>query len=210
MTNSTTHEVSWAQFSRLIATPSPARPALVRQMQAQRAEAYSPARDFYRGLRKSMVDGRRLGTDRSVLAAAAVNAHEKKRSTYQRLGATWLALLEGDLARGAWLDVRPARWQQSALTVKVSPLLGLEYPNDRREVVYVHFAAAPRLSPDLIRAALRVMQLVGDETARNASPVLIDLQRGQIHRPSPVEPDYDAMLAAEAAGLSFLMEQLAA
>ena len=196
-------------YAQYVASPSARRTALVRRMQATQGTEYNPARDFYRGLRKAITDGRRSGRDSQSVTAAAENAHTKKQSSYRRLGTAWLDLLEGELAESTWTEAPTLRWVQAGLAVKVTPILGLTYPDGRQELVLIHFALE-RPHRDVVRAALRVAQLAAQASGSAAEPILVDLQQRTVHRPVLSDADYDAQLAAEAAGLSYLISNLAA
>ena len=210
VTRTTQTAVPVAAFADYVVAAGPARPELVRQIQARQIAPYNPATDFYRGFRKAIVDGRRVGDDRAVLEAAIANAHEKKKASFRRLTGRWLDLLDGPFAGGTWTDVQTARWTPTDLGIKVSPIVGLSYPDGCRATVFIHFAA-PVLRPEVVRAELRVMEFAAEDTGSDAIPVLVELQRGVVHRPTTtVDAAYDAQLIAETVGLSFLMNRLSA
>jgi hypothetical protein len=89
------------------------------------------------------------------------------------------------------------------LTVKVNPHLGLRYDDGRAEAVRLYFDEQPP-SPDLVVATLWLMTRHMPQILPKAEPVLVDLRRGEVHRPDPkTRPDdVERWLAGEAAAFT--------
>ncbi|GIF76556.1 hypothetical protein [Asanoa siamensis] len=117
------------------------------------------------------------------------------------------ALLPGALTYLSTLDkatdlaqTRDAIAMLGDLPVKINPHFGLRHPDGRAEAVRLHMDEQPP-STETIIATLHLMSRHIDQVLPHATPAVVDLRRGTVHRPDPsVKTDQvETWLAGEAA-----------
>jgi hypothetical protein len=93
------------------------------------------------------------------------------------------------------------------LPVKVNPQIALRYDDGTAEAIRLYFDPQPP-ADDAVLATLHLMERNMDRVLPGAQPVVVDVRRGEVHRPDPGEPDakrldeVERWLAGEAAAFS--------
>jgi hypothetical protein len=97
------------------------------------------------------------------------------------------------------------------LPVKINPHFGLRYEDGRAEAVRLHLDEQPP-TEELVLATLHLMARHIDQVLPHATPVLVDLRRGTVHRPDPaVKADQvERWLTGEAAAYTATWQAAAA
>ena len=126
----------------------------------------------------------RWSTERGK-AVDAVNPRWRRLYTALLPGA--LAYLE-TIEPGAQIaQTRDAIAMVGNLPVKINPHFGLRYDDGRAEAVRLHLDEQPP-TEELVLATLHLMARHIDQVLPHATPVLVDLRRGTVHRPTPPAP----------------------
>ncbi|MEV6926385.1 hypothetical protein AB0M46_18060 [Dactylosporangium sp. NPDC051485] len=174
---------------------------------------------FVGGLRRQRESGHGFNPHGQLVKALKADIRFRTGGTYlntvvEQVSARWKPLYEA-LVPGALqyleslampVEVAPTRdalCMIGALPVKINPHFGLRYPDGHGEAVRLHFDEDPPL--DL--AAVATLHLMGrhmDQVLPNATPVMVDVRRGEVLRPDPsVKADeVERWLAGEAAAFA--------
>jgi hypothetical protein len=169
-------------FTRYVDRTGPAKAAFVGGLR-RRKEAksgFNPHGPLVKALKADIAfhGGGRYVTE----AVEAVNPRWRK---------LYSALLPGSLAYLETIEpgVQPAQVREAiamlgTLPVKINPHFGLRYEDGRGEAVRLHLDEQPP-SDEAVLATLHLMGRHMDQVLPHATPVLVDLRRGAVHRPDP-------------------------
>jgi hypothetical protein len=188
-------------FGRYVGRTGPAKATFVGSLRRARQShsGFNPHAQFVKAL-KADIQQRTRG-DRSATAAVVHLVQPRWRPLYQALreGAERYLASLGDPAAIRLVPVREAIDLVGGLAVKVNPHFGLRHGDGRLEAVRLHFDPEPP-SADLVVATLQLMTRRMDTILPRATPALVDLRRGQVHRPdAKTRPEVvERWLAAEA------------
>lgn len=199
-------EIPLNGFVDYLRTKGAARVDVAARHLHQSTEPYSPARDFYRRALSAILAGRRSGDDRAVCEHALAEAPPARRTHYQAVMDGWLRFLP-KLADTKHVPVHTGRWRGGNLTVRVTPHLGVRYPDGHVEALFLYLKAEPLPSADA-RAMLWLASAAMPEACPEARPVIVDVRRSRAFRDLPDTSSYPAWLMAEAGGYRHLREQL--
>ena len=132
---------------------------------------YSPARDWWRGMRVALTVDRRTTRDGQALRAAATNVRDpKKKPLYSAMADAWPDVAER-WAQHAHAPVRPVTITLGGLDVRVSPSF-CEHNADGAEVVIVSFTER-KIDDTAIDGVLRLLQCAYPDT----EAAFVDLRR---------------------------------
>jgi len=93
------------------------------------------------------------------------------------------------------------------LPVKINPQLALRYDDGRAEAVRLYFDPDPPAA-EAVLATFHLMNRYMEQVLPGGTAVVVDVRRGEVHRPPAVEADerkaadVDRWLAGEAAAFS--------
>jgi hypothetical protein len=190
-------------FARYVGRTGPAKATFVGGLRKQRASqsGFNPHSSLLKALKADI----QFRTDGSHLDQVRTSVKSRWQPLYALLvpaAKTYLASL-GDLRRCQLARPRETIAFVGKLPVKINPQLGLRYTDGRAEAVRLHFDEHPP-TPEAVLATLHLMRGHMDEILPGAEPVIVDLRRGQVHRPDPtVKPEQvDQWLAGEAAAFA--------
>jgi hypothetical protein len=194
-------------FTRYVGRTGPGKASFVGSLRRARSSraGFNPHARFVKALKSDIESG--IRGEQAAIVAAVDQVQPRWRPLYQELctgAARYLeALGQPDVVRLA--AVRPALDVVGGLTVKVNPHFGLRYADGRAEAVRLHFDAQPP-TQDLVAATLRLLARQMDTLLPGATPVLVDVRRGGVHRPDArTRPEeVEAWLAGEAAAFSVI------
>jgi len=187
-------------FTRYLAQTGPAKANFVSDLRKRRTSrsGFNPDGRLLKALKADL----RFGTAGTHLSAVVDTVDPRWRGRYS-------ALVPGALEYLA--SVGPCQLVRThevlamvgGLPVKINPQFGLSYPDGRKEAVRLHLDEVPP-QPDAILATLHLMSRHMDQVFPGATPVLVDVRRGQIHRPDPAaRPDrVERWLTGEAAAFA--------
>ncbi len=164
---------------------------------------FAPGPSYYAALERAVVRGRFGGNDAGELEKAVSAARqEHRREAYEELTRGWVSWLGSSPGRP--VKVGAAVWSAGGLDVSVRPHLGLVRQDGGTDVVWL-YVKKPALAADEAWAALRLLELRMGSVRPGGSPVVVDVRRGASFVPPPRwRNGFDALLQAEAAGLSAL------
>jgi hypothetical protein len=159
---------------------SPARVGgAARALGANHGSEYSPARDFWRGMRCALPKDRRTTRDGQALRAASQNVRDpKKKPLYAAMAQAWPGVAsrwEGH----RHLPIQGRTITVGGLDIRVAPSFAEVAPNGTTEVVMVSFVEQ-KIDDTAIDATLRLMQ----RAFPGAECVYVDLRRPELIRTS--------------------------
>jgi hypothetical protein len=194
-------------FARYVGRSGPAKASFVGGLRRQRASqsGFNPHGSLVKAL-KSDIQWRTAGTHLSRVVDVV---KPRWRPLYQTLLPGVLSYVEslGDLSRVQLAQARDALAIVGGLPVKINPQLALRYDDGRAEAVRLYFDPEPP-SPEAVLATLHLMGRHMDQVLPGGTPVVVDVRRGEIHRPDPEgiddkkAADVERWLAGEAAAFS--------
>ncbi|GAA2346278.1 hypothetical protein [Dactylosporangium salmoneum] len=200
----TTQTVPYAtllSFTRYVGRTGPRKASFVGGLRRQResGHGFNPHGQLVKAL-KADIQFRTGGT---YLNAVVEQVNARWKPLYEALVPGALRYLESLATPVEVTPTRDALCMIGALPVKINPHFGLRYPDGHGEVVRMHFDEDPPL--DL--AAVATLHLMGrhmDLVLPNATPVLVDVRRGEVLRPDPSvkAEEVERWLAGEAAGFA--------
>ncbi|MGC4828845.1 hypothetical protein [Micromonospora arida] len=191
-------DLSMARFVKYIVSPGTQRFALVRSFD----DAYSPAKDPYRQMRRAVQVGRRTGQDEAAMNSAVQNCRAQVRGHYIDIARGWLSFIE---SRADTVLVTPgtARWHATDLTVRVTPDLVLTHADGTTDALKLHFYSDP-ITTQAAEITLWLMRQTLDQTHPGARPMVLDVRRQREYTRVKPSPAYASWLESEAASLAFL------
>lgn len=164
---------------------APARVGRAAQsLRASYGTEYSPARDFWRGMRCALPTDRRTTRDGQALRAAATNARDpKKKPLYAAMADAWPEVATR-WASHEHYPIRPKTVTVGGLDIRVSPSFAEVAADGTVEIVLVSFVEQ-KLHDTAIDAALRIMQRAYPGT----ECVFVDLRREFVRTTHGRTPD---------------------
>jgi hypothetical protein len=194
-------------FARYVGRSGPAKASFVGGLRRQRVSqsGFNPHGSLIKAL-KADIQWRAPGTH---LTQVVNDVKPRWRPLYEALLPGTLSYLDslGDLSRVHLAQSRDALGIVGALPVKINPQLALRFDDGRAEAVRLYFDPDPP-AVEAVLATFHLMNRYMEQVLPGASAVVVDVRRGEVHRPPAVEADerkaadVDRWLAGEAAAFS--------
>ncbi|MGC9669392.1 hypothetical protein ACNTMW_22905 [Planosporangium sp. 12N6] len=190
-------------FARYVGRTGPARASFVQGLRRQRAShsGFNPHSSLLKAL-KADIQFRSGGAHLDQVRTAVKPRWRPLYDILVPATKSYLASL-GDLGECQLVRPREVIGFVGNLPVKINPQLGLRYADGRGEAVRLIFDEQPP-PPEAVLATLHLMRRHMDEILPGAEPVVVDVRRGEIHRPDPqTRPEQvEQWLAGEAAAFA--------
>ena len=166
---------------------------------------YSPATDFYKGVREAIVETHSQGRAKAYLTAqAAARATDARKAAHYPVIAAEHARWWGrKILR--WFDPPRATWSSNGVSVAVNPEIGLTI-NGTDHVIKLHFKDQP-VARHRIAVGLELMGSALATLRPGAVLAILDVRRRRIHAYAP-DPLLPAQLVAESAYIASLWPHL--
>ncbi len=194
-------------FARYVGRSGPAKASFVGGLRRQRVaqSGFNPHGSLIKALKADI----RWRTSGTHLRQVPQEVKPRWRPLYEALVPGTLSYLDslGDLGKVHLAQSRDALAVVGNLPVKINPQLALRYDDGHAEAVRLHFDPDPP-APDAVLATLHLMTRHIDHVLPGATPVVVDVRRGVVHRSEPGEPeekklaDVERWLAGEAAAFA--------
>ena len=159
----------------------------------QRGE-YNPAHDFWRPLRRAMVQAHRTGDISALDGLMPTVTDKKKLSNYPariRAHRNWWERNDYE-----WLTPPRGEWEHAGVSIRVNPELGLQDDAERIATkLYFKQERPSKLRVDVILHLLETTVMPSGEGGGVAIP---DVPRGNLLRPTVSKPGMEAALRGEA------------
>jgi len=190
-------EISLTDFVDFTIVNGSSRVAKVRQLK-QRGN-YDPATDFWRPLRKGLIElhrGGRMNGD-ELDAWLAVQTNPKRVKRYAEAIAGYKKFIAKQTV--PWFNPPAAEWREGDLVVRINPELGLVV-DGRPTVIKLYFKneAPTRARVEAVHAVLDVV--LGSRTKAGTRFAILDSSNGRLMLPDSrwTKGDMKALLTAEA------------
>lgn len=165
---------------------------------------YSPATDFYKGLREGIVETHQAGKSKANLHLIAHLASARKQANYQAAIAGYKKWWGTKTFK--WFNPPTAIYAKHGFEISVNPELGLEFNGTPHIIkLYLKDEQLSKLRIDVITALMSATLLSSGLTAPASSPVVgvLDVRQSKLFPGSPTwtstMPIVDAELAYIAA-----------
>ena len=191
-------EISLTSFVDFVLATGTTRIGRVRDIKRQIEEGYSPATDFYKGIREGIVECHREGRDLASLDRVVAQAHERKRAHYAEIAGGYRRFLKG--RKVGSFDVPWGKWSYGELSVAVNPEIGLKL-GGTPHAVKLYFKRDP-VSQRRVEVVLYLMEEALGHSLRKKHVGVLDVRRGRLYSPKAVSPDLGALLAGEGAAFA--------
>lgn len=200
----TTGSVPYAtllSFTRYVGRTGPRKASFVGGLRRQResGSGFNPHGQLVKALKADI----RFRTGGTYLNAVVDQVNARWKPLYESVVPGALRYLESLETPVEVTPTRDALGMVGSLPVKINPHFGLRYADGHGEAVRLHFDEDPPQDEAAV-ATLHLMARHMDLVLPNATPVLVDLRRGDVLRPDPaVKPDdVERWLAGEAAAFA--------
>jgi hypothetical protein len=190
-------------FTRYVGRTGPGKATFVSGLRRQRESrsGFNPHGTLVKALKADI----QFRTGGAHLTAAVDLVRPRWRPLYEALTPGALSYLGslGDPAAVGVAQTRDALGVLGGLSIKVNPHLGLRYDDGRAEAIRLHFDPEPPAGEALL-ATLHLMSRHMHQVLPHAVPVVVDVRRGEIHRPDPAAKpaEVERWLAGEAAAFA--------
>lgn len=190
-------------FTRYVGRTGPRKASFVGGLRRQResGSGFNPHGQLVKALKADI----RFRTGGTYLNAVVDQVNARWRPLYESVVPGALRYIEslGDLSQVEITPTRDALGMLGNLPVKINPHFGLRYADGHGEAVRLHFDEDPPLDEAAV-ATLHLMTRHMDLVLPNATPVLVDLRRGDVLRPDPAlkQGEVERWLAGEAAAFA--------
>jgi len=168
-------------------------------------DGYEPAHDFWRLLRKGILDMHRRGRPKSDLDQVLIGLHDRKKinlypmrvSAYKK----WIGRKKLE-----WVEPRTADWSHEDLDVRINPELGL-LVNGKHHTIKLYFKKEP-LSKSKVDLLLYMLQskLNLDDVPSIAG--ILDVANGKLIVPTGEIEHIEALLIGEASSFSAIWKRV--
>lgn len=195
---STNIKISLTNFLDFVSTSGPSRVGQVRKAQLQSRERYSPGKDYWRQLRKAIVDFHSGAVDWDDVEQTPAAVSPARRVNYRAAIKAYKKFLgRKDIT---YFPVTSKPWVADDVTITVNPELGLMI-NDEKHFVKLYPKKEP-ISKKRAQAALFLMYTTMGCKASGATASIIDIQQGQIYSSKSMSKDQEIFLIGEARSFS--------
>jgi hypothetical protein len=190
-------------FARYVGRTGPARASFVGGLRRQRAShsGFNPHSSLLKAL-KADIQFRTPGTHLDQVRTAVKERWHPLYGILVPATKAYLASL-GDLNECQLVRAREVVAFVGTLPVKINPQFGLRYADGRSEAVRLLFDEDPP-AREAILATLHLTQRHMDDVLPGAEAVVVDVRRGEVHRPDhTAKPEQvEQWLAGEAAAFA--------
>lgn len=160
---------------------------------------YDPASDFWRPLRKGMVELHQAGrmTVGELDAWLAIQTNEKRLPRFRDAVEGYKRFLAKRVS--AWFDPPSSLWREGDLAVRVNPELGLDI-DGKKTVIKLYFKNEEPTRAR-VQAVLAIMDIeLGRKAGADAQFAVLDVNQGRLMLPDGrwSKNDMKALLKAEA------------
>lgn len=172
-------------------------------------QPYRPGAAFYHDFKEAVVEGRECGADHLAMQRVVAAQRDPARyKHYDALAQHWLAMPSLHLPL---VPYGQAVWQTPRLGVRIRPDFAATDPKGKLFVVKLWLKDRV-LVDDASRAMLRLFGHHMTDICPGATPLVVDVRREKIHKPTRREPKrgFDEWLENEAGSMAGLWERLAA
>ena len=164
----------------------------VRQFK-QRGE-YNPAHDFWRPLRRAIVEAHRARDVSALDRLMPTITDKKKLSNYPaRIRAHKKWWTRNDYA---WFDPPRGEWEHAGVSIRVNPELGLR--DDQERIAAKLYFKQERLSKLRVDVILHLLETTVMPSGESGGVAILDVPRGKLLRPTVSKPGMEAALRGEA------------
>lgn len=195
--------ISLTTFIDFVVATGTARITRVRKAKEQYHQGYSPAFDFYRGVRNGIIRYHNSGEPLRGLINDIRDA--KKRKAYRscvRGHERWMGRRQFD-----WVQPESSViWPCGELEVRVNPELGLTIENHEYRIKM--YFKADQLSKTRVDPMLHLIKTTLTRGRQSLRPGILDVQRGKLWEPTIDIADLEALLVAEATAFMSMWNSL--
>ncbi len=193
-------EISLTDFVDFTIVNGSTRVATVRSL--KKRGDYDPASDFWRPLRKGMVELHQASrmTQAELDAWLAAQTNEKRLPRFRDAVEGYKRFLARRIL--TWFDPSSALWREGDLAVRVNPEFGLEI-DGKKTVIKLYFKNE-KPTRARVQAVLAIMDIgLGHKTGADTRFAVLDVNQGRLMLPDGrwSKNDMKALLKAEAGAL---------
>jgi len=184
-------EISLTDFVDFLVRAGSPKVTKVRQILER--PAYSPATDFWKGMREHLQSHSK---GEVALDSVLDDLHSRKDRRYKGATAGYKKFL-GKYKPESSFTPPTVKWHEAGLTVRVNPELGLKIAGEKHVIKLYFKDEAP--TPHRLDAVLALMRLALGSSGERYRFAVLDVSKGRLILPTRETPDFEALLKAEAA-----------
>ncbi|WP_320174909.1 hypothetical protein [Maridesulfovibrio sp.] len=197
------HKISLTDFVDVVSKAGTSKATKVATIKNRKP--YTPATDFYKGIRDKIVEIVELGEGKEDVQTAVENAYSSRKDHYQEVAdgfVKWMGRKNIE-----WFQPAKGGYGQGDISVSVNPEVGAVI-NGVPHLVKLYFKAdkLPKnhamISTHLMETCLR------DNCPENTIMAVLDVKRGKLMEYVAPSPKFDAALKGELAYIESIWDEL--
>ena len=198
-------KISMTTFVDFVTKSGTPRLTVLRKAKSEYELEYSPARDFYKALRESIVEMHENQTNIDNLDSVMEGlTDQRKLRPYQECVAgyrKWCGRKEIK-----WVKSFVAHWTRGHLAVRVNPELGVSI-DGKMHFVKLYFKPEKLSKPRIETMFCLLAQSLPNEFSESRVGIL-EVRRGVLHGPNRNIPDIETLLDGEAAAFQTMWDHV--
>ena len=198
-------EISMTTFVDFVLASGTQRLTVVKKAKGEYEHDYSPARDFYKALRESIIDLHQQGKPVAGLGSVLNTLKDKRKiDSY----AACISSYKGWCGRKRmdWLEGIKAHWAHGDLIVRVNPELCLRV-NDVPYAIKLYFKS-DKPSKSRLETMFHLLQISVPNKHQERTQGILDVRRGNLFSPNKEIRGIQTLLEGEASAFQTMWTQL--
>lgn len=199
-------EITLTDFVDFVSKAGTPKLTVVKNVKKHHIDGYDPQTDFYRAIRKGIVDMHQRSKPKDALDNLLLGLTDKKKKTaYPDLIAGYKKFL--GRKSYVWFTPPKHKWEHAGVAISVNPEVGLEF-DGVRHVVKLYFKA-PKLGKIQMDIVTHLMTTFLPKPLSDVTSFdMLDIRNSKLILGTPTDPSLTALLEGEAASFAQIYKSL--
>jgi hypothetical protein len=199
-------DITLTDFVDFVSKAGTPKLTVVKNVKRHHLDGYDPQTDFYRAIRKGIVEMHRRHQPKDALDDLLRGLTDKKKQTaYPELVAGYKKFLG---RKGyTWFNPPKYKWQHAGVVISVNPEIGLEF-NGVRHVVKLYFKAESLRKVQMDIVTHLITNFLPTPQNKPTSFDVLDIRKAKLIPGHPTDPALTALLQGEAASFAQIYARL--
>ncbi|MCB6541293.1 hypothetical protein SDC9_134911 [bioreactor metagenome] len=169
-------DITFTDFINIVQSPGTTKLSKIRNIKKR---VYSPATDYYKGLREKIIDVLSSSDDINCISDAVSRASVARQANYRIIADNMLAWL-GKHRGLIWYDPPKAYYRPNKIGIKIHPELAFEEANGTINVIKLHMNKDALSKGKLEVAAFLFYNELAPKCPQNTVFSFLDLHQGKL------------------------------
>ncbi len=193
-------EITLTDFVDFVSKAGTPKLTVVKNVKQHHIDGYDPQTDFYRAIRKGIVEMHRRRQPKDALDVLLSGLTDKKKQTaYPDLVAGYKKFL--GKKSYTWFVPPRCDWQHAGVSISVNPEVGLEY-DGVRHVIKLYFKAENLKKVQMDVVTHLMTNFLPRPQNKDTSFDVLDIRKAKLIPGLPTSPALTALLEGEAASFA--------